>query len=151
MEYRRYELWDEYQIQQVHYNSVHSLDCYSQIQKNTLSPLIANLDEWRNSLSNTNTFVAVENWIIVWFGDIKNSGYIKRLYVDPNYFGRKIWETLLKILEKEARNLWVSEITLDATLNSIKFYQKYLYELLEEKEYFIKWQKFNVYFLRKLI
>jgi len=151
MEFRKYQLWDEQQIQKIHYNSIHSLDCYSELQKDTLSPLVPNIDEWKQSLLNTNAFVAIENWNIVGFWDIKNNGYLKRLYVDPNFFWNKIWETLLNILESQAQKLWISEITLDATVSSGWFYQKYWYEIVEDKIIHLQWEKFNVYFMRKKI
>jgi GNAT superfamily N-acetyltransferase len=57
--------------------------------------------------------------------DTKNkSGYVDRLYVDPNFIGNNIGSLLLKTVIEFCKKKSVKSINIDSTLNATKFYLK---------------------------
>ena len=69
------------------YNTVHSVNAkdYTEEQLNVWATGGVDLQEWNQSFLKHKTVVAVDDDEIVGFGDIDQSGYLDRLYVQMNY------------------------------------------------------------------
>ena len=84
---RRYEESDCKYLAELFYNTVHSINAkdYRPEQLNVWATGNVDLEKWNKSLLSHFSVVAVENGIIVGFGDIDSTGYLVRLYVHKDY------------------------------------------------------------------
>ena len=89
---REYEETDCKYLTELFYDTVHSVNAkdYTEEQLNAWATGSVNLKEWNKSLLEHFTVVAVEDNIIVGFGDIDKMGYLDRLYVHKDYQNRGI-------------------------------------------------------------
>ncbi|HBA02722.1 MAG TPA: GNAT family N-acetyltransferase, partial [Clostridium sp.] len=87
MRIRRYEPSDCKDLAELFYNTVHSINAkdYTEEQLNVWATGSVDLEKWNKSLLENFTVIAIENNIIVGFGDIDKSGYLDRLYVHKDY------------------------------------------------------------------
>jgi len=75
------------------------------------------------------TIVALENNIIVGFGDIDKTGYLDRLYVHKDYQGKKIATLILVELEKKVKPC---KIITYASITAKPFFESRGYEVVKE-------------------
>ena len=64
--------------------------------------------KWNQSLQEHYSIVAVENGVIIGFGDIDKTGDLDRLFVHTNYQGKGIATAMCNQLEQLAEKLNVS-------------------------------------------
>ena len=60
----------------------------------------ADLEKWNQSLQEHYSIVAIDNKIIVGFGDIDKDGYLDRLFVHSNYQGKGVATAICNQLEQ---------------------------------------------------
>ena len=89
-----------------------------------------NLKEWNKSLLEHFTVVAVEDNIIVGFGDIDKMGYLDRLYVHKDYQNRGIATAICNELEHAANKV---KITTYASITAKSFFAKRGYKVIKEQ------------------
>ena len=84
---RKYKSTDCKYLAQLFYDTVHSVNSkdYSKEQLNAWATGNIDLKQWDESFKKNYTIVALENNIIVGFGDIDKTGYLDRLYVHKDY------------------------------------------------------------------
>ena len=102
---RQYTPKDCEDLVKLFYHTVHTINAkdYSQEQLNVWATDKIDLEVWNKSLSEHYTVVAVENNIIVGFGDIDKSGYLDRLYVHKDYQRRGIATAICDKLEQAVK------------------------------------------------
>ena len=66
------------------------------------------MEKWNQSLQEHYSIVAVENGVIIGFGDIDKTGDLDRLFVHANYQGKGIATAMCNQLEQLAEKLNVS-------------------------------------------
>lgn len=117
---RRYKPKDCNELIKLFYNTVHSINAkdYSQEQLNVWATDRTDSEEWNKSLSEHYTVVAVENNIIVGFGDIDKSGYLDRLYVHKDYQRRGIATAICDELEQAVK---VNKIITHSSVTAKRF------------------------------
>ena len=98
---RKYKSSDCDEITQLFYNTVHKINAkdYTKEQLNAWANGKIDLEKWDKSFLEHYSFVAVENEIIVGFGDIDKHGYLDRLYVHKDYQRKGIATSLCDKLE----------------------------------------------------
>lgn len=80
--------------------------------------------------------VAEEHRDVIGFGSIHlENAEITGVYVHPDQTGRGIGAALLEALEQIALEQNIDRLTLDASLNAVKFYEREGYETIEQTTY----------------
>lgn len=84
---REYNAEDCAEITELFYNTVHTVNAkdYSKKQLDVWANGKADIEKWNKSLLEHYSLVAVEDGVIIGFGDIDKTGYLDRLYVHKDY------------------------------------------------------------------
>lgn len=99
---REYQSSDCEEIIKLFDNTVHTVNAkdYTKEQLDAWATGRADLNKWDQSLREHYSLVAVENEMIVGFGDIDKSGYLDRLFVHEDYQGKGIGTMICNRLEQ---------------------------------------------------
>lgn len=129
---RRYETEDCKELAELFYNTVHSVNAkdYTDEQLNVWATGIVDLEKWNKSLLSHFSVVAVENGIIVGFGDVDSTGYLDRLYVHKDYQNQGI---ATAICEKLEYSFEVEKITTHASITAKSFFEKRGYKVIKKQ------------------
>ena len=130
---RKYKSTDCKYLAQLFYDTVHSVNSkdYSKEQLNAWATGNIDLKQWDESFKKNYTIVALENNIIVGFGDIDKTGYLDRLYVHKDYQGKKIATLILAELEKKVKPC---KIITYASITAKPFFEKRGYAIVREQQ-----------------
>lgn len=114
------------------YNTVHMINAkdYTQEQLNVWATGQVDLEKWNQSLREHYSVVAIENGIIVGFGDIDKNGYLDRLFVHADYQGKGIATAICKQLEQAVEG----KIITHASITAKPFFQKRGYKVIKKQE-----------------
>lgn len=128
---RKYKSTDCKYLAQLFYDTVHSINSkdYSKKQLDAWTTGNIDLKQWDESFKKNYTIVALENNIIVGFGDIDKTGYLDRLYVHKDYQGKKIATLILVELEKKVKPC---KIITYASITAKPFFESRGYEVVKE-------------------
>jgi len=88
------------------------------------------LKEWDKSFTEHYTVVAIDNNIIVGFGDIDKTGYHDRLYVHADYQGKGVATAICNRLEQAVQG----KITTHASITAKPFFEKRGYKVVKEQQ-----------------
>ena len=102
---------------------------YNNEQLNAWATGHADLEAWNKSLLEHYSIVAVDNGIIVGFGDIDQTGYLDRLYVHADYQGRGIATAIRNKLEQSVSG----KIVTHASVTAKPFFEKRGYKVIKEQ------------------
>lgn len=129
---RRYETEDCKELAELFYNTVHSVNAkdYTDEQLNVWATGIVDLEKWNKSLLSHFSVVAVENGIIIGFGDVDSTGYLDRLYVHKDYQNQGI---ATAICEKLECGFEVEKITTHASITAKSFFEKRGYKVIKKQ------------------
>ena len=102
MEIRRYQQSDCKELAELFYNTVHTVNAkdYTKEQLNVWATGKVDLEKWNQSLQEHYSVVAVDDKIIVGFGDIDKTGYLDRLFVHSDYQGKGVATAICNQLEQ---------------------------------------------------
>lgn len=129
---RKYRPSDCKEITELFYHTVHTVNAgdYRKEQLDVWATGKADLEKWNLSLQAHYSIVAVENDVIVGFGDIDESGYLDRLYVHADYQRKGIATAICDQLE------WFvdSDITTHASVTARPFFEKRGYGVVKEQQ-----------------
>ncbi|WP_346878936.1 GNAT family N-acetyltransferase [Clostridium sp. UBA7791] len=130
---RRYEPSYCKDLAELFYNTVHSINAkdYTEEQLNVWATGAVDLEKWNKSLLENFTVIAIENNIIVGFGDIDKSGYLDRLYVHKDYQNKGIATAICDVLEKAFD---VDKISTQASITAKYFFEKRGYKVVKEQK-----------------
>ena len=129
---RKYYLSDCKEIIELFYNTVHIVNAkdYTKEQLDVWATGKVELEKWDKSFQEHFTVVAVDNEIIVGFGDIDKTGYLDCLYVHHNYQKKGVATAICNHLEKAVQ----SNITTYASITAKPFFEKRGYEVIKEQQ-----------------
>lgn len=129
---RRYETSDCKELTELFYNTVHSVNIkdYTEEQLNVWATGSVDLEKWNKSLLSHFSVVAVEDGIIVGFGDVDSTGYLDRLYVHKDYQNQGI---ATAICDKLEYNFEVEKITTHASITAKPFFEKRGYKVIKKQ------------------
>ena len=130
---REYKPTDCEDLVKLFYPTVHTINAkdYSQEQLKVWATDKIDLEVWNKSLSEHFTVVAVENNIIVGFGDIDNSGYLDRLYVHKDYQRRGVATIICDKLEQAVK---VNKIITHASITAKPFFEQRGFKVVKEHQ-----------------
>ena len=145
---REYKPSDIGEIAQLFYDTVHTVNAadYTEEQLSAWADGNIDLSAWDRSLSEHFSVIAVEDGIIVGFGDIDRTGYLDRLYVHKDYQKRGIASAICDRLEAEAHG----SITVHASITAKPFFEKRGYETVKAQEVERKGVLLRNYVMEKL-
>lgn len=138
---RKYESSDCKELAELFYNTVHTINAkdYTKEQLDAWASGQVDLEKWDQSFQEHFTVVAVENGIIMGFGDIDTTGYFDRLYIHKNNQRKGIATAICDQLESKVQG----KIVTHASVTAKPFFEKRGYKVLKEqqvvrKEIFLK-------------
>lgn len=131
MQLRRYKQSDCRELAELFYNTVHTVNAadYNNEQLNAWATGRVDLEAWNKSLQEHYSIVAVDNGMIVGFGDIDQTGYLDRLYVHADYQGMGIATAICNKLEQSVS----SKIVTHASVTAKPFFEKRGYKVIKEQ------------------
>ena len=132
MTIRRYRSEDCRRLTELFYDTVHSVNArdYAPEQLDAWAPGQPDLEAWDRSLHAHESFVAEENGVIIGFGDIDQSGYLDRLFVDKDHQGRGVATALCDALEAAVR---AEHYTTHASITARPFFEKRGYHVVRQQ------------------
>jgi len=130
---RQYAPTDCEDLANLFYLTVHTINArdYTKEQLNAWATGKIDLKEWNKSLSEHYTVVAVENNIVVGFGDIDKSGYLDRLYVHKDYQRQGIATTICDKLEQDVK---VNKIVTHSSITAKPFFEQRGFKVIKEQQ-----------------
>ena len=132
VEIRKYQQSDCRECTELFYNTVHTVNVkdYTKEQLDVWATGEVDLEKWNQSLQEHYSIVAVENNVIVGFGDIDKTGYLDRLFVHANYQGRGIATAICNQLELAVEG----NIITHASVTARPFFEKRGYQVVKEQQ-----------------
>ena len=114
------------------FQTVHSVNAkdYTKEQLDVWATGTVDLKEWDKSFTEHYTVVAIDNNIIVGFGDIDKTGYLDRLYVHADYQGKGVATAICNRLEQAVQG----KITTHASITAKPFFEKRGYKVVKEQQ-----------------
>ncbi|TYP48148.1 putative acetyltransferase [Thermosediminibacter litoriperuensis] len=151
MRIRRYKESDLEQMLKLLYDTVHNVNIkdYSPEQVDVWAPKEPEVEKWSGFFENNICYVAEIDDKIVGFGDLTAKGYLNTLYTHKDFQRKGIGSGLLKVFEKEAINLGVSEITTEASITARPFFEKHGFECVKKQNKEFKGMVFINFLMRK--
>ncbi|GAA0730194.1 GNAT family N-acetyltransferase [Clostridium malenominatum] len=130
---RKYKPLDCMVLAELFYNTVHLVNAkdYTKEQLNVWATGSVDLKEWNKSFLEHFTVVAVEDNIIVGFGDMSNNGYLDRLFVHKDYQNKGIATAICDELEKSVDT---DKISTHASITAKPFFEKRGYKVIKEQQ-----------------
>ena len=113
---RQYQSSDCGELAKLFYNIVHAIDpkYYTKEQKNVWATGKIDLKKWDESFQTHDSLVAIDEGMIIGFGDISHTGYLDRLYVHPNYQNKGVATAICDRLEQKVTGRIVTHASLVA-------------------------------------
>lgn len=129
---REYQSSDCEEIIKLFDNTVHTVNAkdYTKEQLDAWATGRADLNKWDQSLREHYSLVAVENEMIVGFGDIDKSGYLDRLFVHEDYQGKGIGTMICNRLEQAVSG----SVIIHASITAKTFFEKRGYRVAKEQQ-----------------
>lgn len=132
MKIRRYQESDCRELTELFYNTVHIVNAkdYTKEQLDVWATGQADLERWNQSLQAHYSIVAVENGVILGFGDIDKTGYLDRLFVHAEHQRKGIATAICDQLEQAVPG----KITTHASITAKPFFEKRGYKVIKKQE-----------------
>lgn len=129
---REYQSSDCKELTKLFYNTVHTVNAkdYTEEQLDTWATGQVDLNKWAQSLREHYSIVAVENEMLVGFGDIDESGYLDHLFVHADYQGKGIGTMICNRLEQAVSG----NIITHASITARPFFEKRGYRVVKEQQ-----------------
>lgn len=129
---RKYQSSDCKEIAKLFYNTVHTVNAkdYTEEQLDVWATGKVNLNEWNQFFQKHYTIVAIENQIIVGFGDIDKTGYLDRLFVHKDYQRKGYATAICNLLESVVQG----KIITHASITSKPFFEKRGYKVIKKQQ-----------------
>lgn len=132
MKIRRYQESDCRELTELFYNTVHIVNAkdYTKEQLDVWATGQTDLERWNQSLQAHYSIVAVENGVILGFGDIDKTSYLDRLFVHAEHQRKGIATAICDQLEQAVPG----KITTHASITAKPFFEKRGYKVIKKQE-----------------
>jgi Acetyltransferases len=129
---REYQSSDCKELTELFYNTVHTVNArdYIREQLDVWATGQVDLKMWNQSLQEHFSIVAVDDNIIVGFGDIDKTGYLDRLFVHSGYQRKGIATAICNQLESAVQE----NIVTHASITARPFFEKRGYKVVKEQQ-----------------
>lgn len=132
MKIRKYQQSDCKELIKLFYNTVHTINAkdYTEEQLNVWATGRENLEKWNKSLQENFCVVAVDEEIVIGFGDIDDTGYLDHLFVHADYQRRGVASAICDQLEQAVQG----DIVTHASITARPFFEKRGYKVVKEQQ-----------------
>lgn len=132
MEIRKYQISDCEELAELFYNTVHTVNVkdYTKEQLDVWATGQVDLEKWNQSLQEHYRVVAVDDKIIVGFGDIDKTSCLDHLFIHANYQGKGIATAICNQLEQAVQG----DIHTYASITARPFFEKRGYKVIKEQK-----------------
>ncbi|MDO4331596.1 MAG: GNAT family N-acetyltransferase [Eubacteriales bacterium] len=129
---RAYQSTDCKELAELFYNTVHTVNAkdYTKEQLNVWATGQVDLTKWNQSFQEHFSIVAVDDDIIVGFGDIDKTGYLDHLFVHSDYQRKGIATAICNQLESAVQE----SIVTHASITARPFFEKRGYKVIKEQQ-----------------
>lgn len=129
---REYRPLDCEILAELFYNTVHTINVkdYTKEQLDVWATGTIDLEKWNQSFMEHYTLVAVDDEVIIGFGDIDKTGYLDRLYVHSDYQGKRVATAICEQLEQAAQG----SIVTHASITARPFFENRGYKVVKEQQ-----------------
>lgn len=133
MEIRPYRSSDCETLAELFYQTVHAVNAkdYTREQLDAWATGRVDLERWDRTLGERAAAVAVEDGVIVGFGDMDGTGYLDRLFVHKDFQGRGIATAICAALEGQHPGM---RYTVHASITARPFFEKRGYRVVKEQQ-----------------
>ena len=128
--------------------SVNARD-YTPEQVEAWAPRPPDVPSWERSFAGRTALVVEVDGEVAGFGDLAAGGYLDRLYVHRDHQGRGVATALAGALEAEAARRGAVEVTADASITALPFFERRGYEVVARQERGVRGVRFINYRVRK--
>ena len=130
---REYKNSDCKEVSELFYNTVHTINAkdYTKEQLDVWATNEIDLEKFNKSLIEHYSLVAVENKIIVGFGNIDETGYLDRLFVHKDYQNRGVATAICDRLEQK---MLKGKVITHSSITAKPFFEKRGYKVIKEQQ-----------------
>ena len=129
---RKYMPQDCPQLAELFYDTVHTVNArdYTPEQLDAWATGSVDIEAWNRSFLEHHTLVAVENDVLIGFGDMDDTGYLDRLYVHCEHQGRGVATAICDALENAAK---AEVFVTHASITARPFFEHRGYSVVREQ------------------
>lgn len=129
---REYRSSDCEELAELFYNTVHTVNArdYTKEQLTVWAAGKVDLEKWNQSFQDHYSVVAVDDEIIIGFGDIDKTGYLERLFVHLDYQRKGVAAAICDKLEQSVQG----KIVTHASITARPFFEKRGYIVVKEQQ-----------------
>lgn len=129
---REYQPLDCEVLAELFYNTVHTVNVkdYTKEQLDVWATGNVDLEKWNQSFEEHYSLVAIDDEVIIGFGDIDKAGYLDRLFVHSNYQRKGIATAICNQLEQAVQG----SIVTHASITARPFFEKRGYRVIKEQQ-----------------
>lgn len=129
---REYKPLDCEALAELFYNTVHRVNIkdYTKEQLDVWATGSVDLEKWNQSFEEHYSLVAIDNEVIIGFGDINKAGYLDRLFVHSEYQRKGIATAICSQLEHAVQG----NIVTHASITARPFFEKRGYRIIREQQ-----------------
>lgn len=128
--------------------SVNARD-YTPEQLEAWAPRPPDVAGWERSFAGRTAMVAEVGGEVVGFGDLAAGGYLDRLYVHHDHQREGVASALVDALEAEAARRGAAEVTADASITALPFFERRGYETVGRRERLLRGVPFTNFRVRR--
>ena len=140
-------------IAQLFHDTVHEINVrdYSLAQVRAWAPEDIHFNDWQRRCSEGITYVAEDAECIAGFCTLLSDGHIEYFFSHKNYQRCGVGTLLYRALESQALDLGMLQLTLDASITALPFFQRMGFCVIKEQTVECRGQRFiNVVLQKKL-
>jgi len=129
---RKYKPLDCEVLAELFYNTVHRVNIkdYTKEQLDVWATGSVDLEKWNQSFEEHYSLVAIDNEVIIGFGDINKAGYLDRLFVHSEYQRKGIATAICSQLEHAVQG----NIVTHASITARPFFENRGYRIIKEQQ-----------------
>ncbi len=129
---RKYRSSDCKELIALFYNTVHMVNAkdYTKEQLDAWATGQVDMENWNQSLLEHYSIVALDDGMIVGFGDIDKIGYLDRLFVHADYQRKGVATAICNQLEQVIQG----NIVTHASITARPFFEKRGYQVIKEQQ-----------------
>lgn len=129
---RDYQPHDCKELAQLFYHTVHTINArdYTKEQLDVWATGKVDFEKWNQSFLAHYSIVAIDQQIIIGFGDIDSTGYLDRLYIHADFQGKGVATAICNKLEQAVQG----KIITHASVTAKPFFEKRGYKLVKEQQ-----------------
>ncbi len=129
---RGYRPLDCKALAELFYNTVHTVNAkdYTKEQLDAWATGTVDLEKWNQSFEEHYSLVAVDEEMIIGFGDIDKTGYLDRLFVHSDYQRKGVAADICNQLEQAVQG----SIVTHASITARPFFENRGYKVVKEQQ-----------------